>query len=371
MTTKTRAWQFREIGGPEQLELVDHELPPPGPGEALVDIEAIGLNRADLLELAGLYFGPPPSPSFLGQEAVGIITELGPPIDGAGPAAGYEPEVGDRVGLMVGRVDHRGMGAYRSAAIYPQSTLLPVPETLSAIEGAGFFLATLTAVAGLDVGKLTPASADGTRVLVTAASSGVGVVTLQAARIMGAVAIAATTSASKVDRLAQLADHVVVAPTPDALVEGVAIAIGDAGVDLAFDPVGFDYAEALMQTAAQDGHVVVYGLLSGMEAPLDLRAMIFKDVGLHGFTVHRIQRDPELLDAVVSTTLSLAERGGLRPIIADRFAFEDAPKALEAMARNEHFGKIVLEVGESQVVSRESRKAVAIPARKSLIESDL
>ena len=92
---------------------------------------------------------------------------------------------------------------------------------------------------------------------------------------------------------------------------------------------------------------MVYGLLSGMEAPLDLRTMIFKDLGVHGFTIHRIQRDPVLLDEVVRTTLSLAERGGLRPLIADRFSFEEAPKALEAMARNEHFGKIVLEVRES------------------------
>lgn len=346
MTTKTRAWQFCETGGPEQLELVDHELPPPGPGEALVEIEAIGLNRADLLELAGLYFGPPPSPSFLGQEAVGIITELGTPVDGAVPAAGYEPEVGDRVGLMVGRIDHRGMGTYRTSAIYPQSTLLPVPETLSAIEGAGFFLATLTAVAGLNVGHLTPASADGTRVLVTAASSGVGVVALQAARAMGAETIAATTSAAKAARLSGLADHVVVAPTPDDLVEGISAATGGAGIDLAFDPVGFDYAQALMQTAAQDGHVVVYGLLSGMEAPLDLRTMIFKDLGLHGFTIHRIQRYPALLDEVVGTTLGLAESGRLRPLIAERYPFDEAPRALEAMARNEHFGKIVLEVNE-------------------------
>lgn len=346
MSTKTRAWQFRETGGPEQLELVDHELPEPGPGEALVRFEAIGLNRADLLELAGFYFGPPPSPSFLGQEAVGVIAALGPQVPGELPAGGYVPAVGDRVGLMVGRIDHRGMGTYRTTGLYPQRTLLPVPEALSAVEGAGFFLATLTAVAGMYAGSLTPENADGKKLLVTAASSGVGVVTLQAARTMGAMTIGATTSAEKAERLGILADHVVVASTPEVLVEQVSEITDGTGVDLAFDPVGFDYAPALMQTAAQDGHVVFYGLLSGMEAPLDLRTMIFKDLGVHGFTVHRIQRDRELLDEVVGITLGLAERGGLRPVIADSYAFMDAPRALEAMARNEHFGKIVLEVNE-------------------------
>lgn len=346
MTTPTRAWQFQKTGGPENLELVDQELPPPGPGEALVRFEAIGLNRADLLELAGFYFGPPPSPSFLGQEAVGVIAELGPAVPGELPAGGYEPAVGDRVGLMVGRIDHRGMGTYRTAGIYPQRTLLPVPETLSAEEGAGFFLATLTAVAGLHTGGITPESADGQKLLVTAASSGVGVVTLQAARTMGAMTIAATTSSDKAEKLDTLADHVVVASTPEVMVERVSEITGGTGVDLAFDPVGFDYAPALMQTAAQDGHVVFYGLLSGAEAPLDLRTMIFKDLGVHGFTVHRIQRDPALLDEVVGIMLGLAERGGLRPVIADSYPFEEAPKALEAMARNQHFGKIVLEVSD-------------------------
>jgi NADPH:quinone reductase-like Zn-dependent oxidoreductase len=346
MTAPTRAWQFRETGGPEKLELVDHELPPPGPGEARVRFEAIGLNRADLLELAGRYFGPPPSPSFLGQEAVGVIAELGPAVEGEAPAGGYEPAVGDRVGLMVGRIDHRGMGTYRTAGLYPQRTLLPVPETLSAAEGAGFWLATLTAVAGLHAGGLTPETAEGKKLLVTAASSGVGVVTLQAARTMGAKTIAATTSSNKAERLKVLADHVVVASTPEAMVERIAEITGRTGVDLAFDPIGFAYAPALMQTAAQDGHVVFYGLLAGMEAPLDLRTMIFKDLGVHGFTVHRIQRDAALLDEVVGITLGLAERGGLRPVIADSYPFERAPEALEAMARNEHFGKIVLTVGE-------------------------
>jgi len=346
MSTPARAWQFRETGGPEQLELTDHELPPPGPGEALIRVEAIGLNRADLLELAGRYFGQPPSPSFLGQEAVGIITELGSAVEGEAPAGGYEPEVGDRVGLMVGRIDHRGMGTYRTAGVYPQRTLLPVPDNLTAAEGAGFWLATLTAVAGLRAGGMTPATADGKNLLVTAASSGVGVVALQAGRIMGAVTIAATTSSAKAERLGVLADHVVVASTPHVLVERVAEITGGAGVDLAFDPVGFDYSPTLMQTAAQDGHVVVYGLLSGTEAPLDLRTMISKDLGLHGFTVHRIQRDPVLLDEVLGITLGLAERGGLRPVIADRYPFEEAPRALEAMARNDHLGKIVLEVDE-------------------------
>ena len=346
MTTKTRAWQFRETGGPERLELIEHELPPPGPGEARVRFEAVGLIRADLLELAGVYFGPPPSPSFIGQEAVGVIEALGPAIEGGGPVGGRALGVGDRVGLLVGRIDHRGMGTYRTAGIYPQSTLLPLPANLSFPEGAGLWLNTLTALAGLDTGQVTPDNAERKTVLITAASSGVGVVALQAARAMGAKTVASTTSQAKADQLGELADHVVVAPDPEALVEGVGEATDGGGVDLAFDPVGYDYSAALLRAAAQDGHVVVFGLLSGTAAPLDLHTMIFKDLGVHGFTVHRIHRRPGLADRMVRQALDLVESGRLRPIVAATYGFEKAPEALTALSRNEHFGKIVLGVSE-------------------------
>ncbi len=72
--------------------------------------------------------------------------------------------------------------------------------------------------------------------------------------------------------------------------------------------------------------------------------MIFKDLGVHGFTVHRILRNAEALDEVISTALELADNGALRPVIAAEHGFDQAPRALEEMARNEHFGKIILAV---------------------------
>jgi NADPH:quinone reductase-like Zn-dependent oxidoreductase len=238
------------------------------------------------------------------------------------------------------------MGTYRTAGIYPRSTLLPLPENLTFPEGAGLWLNTLTALAGLDAGRVTPDNAEDKTVLITAASSGVGVVALQAARALGAKTIASTTSQAKAERLGDLADHVVVAPNSETLVEGVGAATDGGGVDLAFDPVGYDYAAALLKTAAQDGHVVVYGLLAGTAAPLDLHTMLFKDLGVHGFTVHRIHRRPGLADRLVRQALDLVEGGRLRPIVASTYGFEQAPEALTALSRNQHFGKIVLEVGE-------------------------
>jgi NADPH:quinone reductase-like Zn-dependent oxidoreductase len=359
MSTTARAWQFEGIGGPELLRVVDRELAPPDAGEALVRIRAIGLNRADLLYMAGRYFGPPPSPSYLGQEAVGEIVEIGPPVEGGQPVGGLDLRVGDRVGLLVGRVDYRAIGTYRTAGVYPQNALLPLPESLSFAEGAGFWLVTLTAIGGLRAGGLTADSQSGKRVLVTAASSGVGVMTLQIARAMGAETFAVTTSPTKAGRLETLADHAIVAESAEVLVDEVKRLTDGRGVDLAFDPIGFDYARALMETAAVDGQVVVYGLLSGTEAPLDYRTMIFKDLGLHGYTVHRLLRDPDLLEASVSTALSLAEDGAVRPVIAAEYGFDEAPDALAKMARNEHVGKIVLTVESSKQPAADCRLLTA------------
>ena len=346
MTTTAQAWRFEGIGGPEFLQLTEDDLGTPGPGEALIRIRAIGLNRADLLYLAGRYFGPPPSPSFIGQEAVGEVLALGPKLPEEPAAGALKLEVGTRVGLLVGRVDYSQMGTYRTAGLYLQSALLPLPGGFSWTEGAGFWLTTLTAIGGLRAGGLTPESTTRKRVLATAASSGVGVMTLQAARAMGAETYAATTSPSKAHQLQPLADHVIVATSPETMAEEVKRLTDGSGVDLAFDPVGFDYAQALMDMAAVDGQVVIYGLLSGTEAPLDLKTMIFKDLGIQGFTVHRLLRNNEALEAVISTALELAEQGTLRPVISAKYDFEEAPEALEAMARNEHFGKIVLTVDE-------------------------
>jgi NADPH:quinone reductase-like Zn-dependent oxidoreductase len=346
MTTTAQAWQFEGVGGPELLRLTEHELDTPGPGEALVRIRSIGLNRADLLYLAGRYYGPPPSPSFIGQEAVGEVVALGPELVEEPPATRFDLDVGCRVGLLVGRIDFARMGTYRTAGIFRRNALLPIPATFSFTDGAGLWLTGLTAIGGLRAGGLTSDSPPGQRVLVTAASSGVGVMTLQIARTLGATTFAATTSPAKVGALKALADHVIVASTPADLIDTVKQLTDGAGVDVAFDPVGFAYAPALMQTAAVDGHVVVYGLLSGTEAPLDLRTMIFKDLGVHGFTVHRLLRNPDALDEAVATIIRLADQGSLRPIIAHEIPFEQAPEALRLMERNEHLGKIVLTVDE-------------------------
>jgi NADPH:quinone reductase-like Zn-dependent oxidoreductase len=317
---KARAWRFRHPGGPEVLELTEEEVGPPGPGQALVRVRAVGLNRSELMHLAGRYFGPPPSPSYLGQEAVGEVVDLG---DIEAGSAGLSPrplKAGSRVGLLVGRVDFAGMGSYRTVGCYPADALLPVPDSFTNAEGAAFWLAALTAAGGLWTGGLRPDSPPGRRVLITAASSGIGAMALKIARAWGAHTLAATTSAEKREALEALADEVIVVGSPEELAAGAKEGTGGRGVDVAFDPVGFSYAQALFDAAAQDGHVIYYGLLAGKAAALDLRTMILKDLAVHGYTVYRLQRRPELLREIVARLHRLPAAAAARAAAGDRRA---------------------------------------------------
>jgi NADPH:quinone reductase-like Zn-dependent oxidoreductase len=340
----TNAWSFDRLGGPEVLELGPNELTAPGPGEALVKIRAIGLNRSDLLYMAGRYLTKPEGRSFLGQEAVGEVLALGGTAPGASASSDFALKTGLRVGLLAGRVDYKNMGTYRGHGVYPTNALVPIPEDFTDAEAASFWVGALTMVGACHVVGLGPGLGKGKNVVITAASSAMGVAGLQIARARGARAIAVTTSASKVEALRPLADDVVVAPTPGDIAGGVRKVTGDKGFDVALDAVGHANVAPLFEAAGVEAHILNYGLMAGAESAMNLVALMRKDIDVHGYTIYRNLRHPEKLLAVVADAMDLGRRGLLRPIVAREFPFAEARQALEAMAGNQHLGKLVLRV---------------------------
>ena len=192
------------MGGPEVLELRPCELKELGAGEVMVKVRAIGLNRSDLLYMAGRYLTKPEGRCFLGQEGIGTLEAYGGGLASASAVVGFEPKVGDRVALLAGRVDYKNMGSYRALGIYPSNALVPVPEDFTDAEAAAFWVGALTMVGASHVVGLGPGQGRGKSVVVTAASSAMGVAALQIARARGARAIAVTTSPSKADSLARI-----------------------------------------------------------------------------------------------------------------------------------------------------------------------
>ncbi len=337
---KTRVFQFDRHGDFSELTLRDQELPEPQKGQALVRMRAVGLNNSEARYVGGRYAPPPFFPTSIGSEGVGEIVALGP-VDVEKPAPAETPlRVGARVALLPGRIDVPSTGSYREYGIFPQFALAPVPDTFTDAEGAALWMGLLTAAGCFEMAGLTRHNAEGKRVLVTAATSGVGIMALKLARAWGATTIATTRSADKAAALEAHADRVIVCAEPSQLIEGVKLVCDGKGFDVAIDPVGAAYLAPLSTAAAAGAQIVFYEMMSGREAPLSIPMLMIKDLSVHGFTLFRLLRNPKLVEATLTEGMRLGD--ALKPLIAQSFAFEDAPRALATLVKSEHVGKIVL-----------------------------
>lgn len=344
---KTRFFQFPEYGNPaEVLQLAEQDLPDPGPGQALVRIRAIGMNRSELRYTQGFYVPAREFPTCIGQEAVGEIVALGPSADDGPQANAATPlEVGARVALLPGRIDICGMGAYREIGLYDQAALAPVPDSFSDAEGAAYWMGILTMGGCLEQAGLNPDNAKDKKILITAATSSMGIVALKLAKAWGAETFATSRSAEKAKDLEGVADHVIVCGDSDSLIEGVKAAAGDGGIDVALDPVGADFYPGMLEVAATGGKIVSYELITGPVANLSIPTMMIKDVSIHGFVVFRVYRIPGLLDTLIDQGLQYADQ--VRPIIFKETPWKQAPAALEELGEAKHIGKLILSVSDT------------------------
>ena len=339
---RTRFFQFAEYGRPAAvLRLSEQDLAAPGPGQALVKIKAVGLNRSELKYALGQYVPAREFPSGIGQEAVGEIVALGPPADsGAQPNTATPLTVGARVALLPGRVDICGMGTYRDAGIFDQSALAPVPDDFSDAEGAAYWMGILTMGGCLEQAGLNPDNTSGKKVLITAATSSMGIVALKLAKAWGAQTIATSRSAEKAKDLEAVADHVIVCDDSDTLIAGVNSVTENTGVDVALDPVGADFYPGLISVMANGGQIVSYELITGSTGVISIRNLMINDLSVHGFTIFRVYKTPGLLDVLIAQGMEFADQ--VRPIVSSTFPLEQAPAALEELEAANHVGKLVL-----------------------------
>ena len=196
--------RFHKLGGPEVLQLDELPLPEPGPGEVRLRVKAIGLNRAEVMFRMGRYLAQPELPSKIGYEASGIVEAVGPGVDQSwiGKTASTVPAFAVNV-----------YGVYGEVTVVPVYAIAQYPEKLSYEEGTSIWMQYLTAYGALiQQGKL----AKGDFVLITAASSSVGIAAIEIVRAEGAISIATTrTSKKKAELLALGADHVIATEEED------------------------------------------------------------------------------------------------------------------------------------------------------------
>ncbi|WP_342349391.1 zinc-dependent alcohol dehydrogenase family protein [uncultured Nitrospira sp.] len=324
--------RFHQIGGPEVLNLEDLPLAEPGKGEIRMKVEAIGLNRAEIMLRKGQYLETPQLPSRLGYEAAGVIDAVGQGVT--------DLRVGDRVSTIPS-FSMSQYGVYGESAIVPASAAAKYPDTLSPIEGAAIWMQYMTAFGALiEYGGLKK---DDT-VLITAASSSVGLAAIQIVKAAGGVAIATTRGADKKAFLLEAgADHVIVTDEEDLVERGMALTSGK-GVRLVFDPVAGPLLEQLAAVTAPGGIIFEYGALAPHPTPYPLFPALAKGLTIRGYTLFEIVKNPEMLKRGKEYIYQGLESGALKPIIDRTFPLTEIAEAHRYMVSNQQKGKIVVTV---------------------------
>ncbi|CDZ77533.1 Quinone oxidoreductase 1 [Legionella massiliensis] len=325
--------RFHEVGGPDVLRLEKLPLSEPGKGEVRLRVHAIGLNRAECMFRLGQYLIQPQFPSKIGYEASGVIDAVGPDVD--------KQLIGKKFST-VPCFDLGKYGVYGEAAIVPAYALAAYPEKLSFAEGTAIWMQYMTAYGALvHYGKI----AQGDYVLITAASSSVGIAAIEIAKAQGAISIATTrTKAKKAELLELGADHVIVTNDED-LPSRVKEITGGKGARIIFDPVAGKGIEALAEAASQGGIIFVYGNLSGETSmPYPLFAALGKGLTIRGYTLFEITSNQELRPKLEKYIADHLQSGAFKPKIARSFTLDNIVEAHRYMESNEQIGKIIVTV---------------------------
>jgi NADPH:quinone reductase-like Zn-dependent oxidoreductase len=322
--------RFHELTGPTALKFEDHPSREPKAGEVRIRVQAVGLNRAEALYTRGQYLEQPRLPSGLGYEAAGIVEAVGPGVDSTW------------IGRHISTVPGFSMNDYSvlgEEAVVPVASIACYPDKLSPTEAAAIWMQYLTAWGALvNIARIVKRDF----VLITAASSSVGLAAIQIVKEEGATAIATTRTSKKRDELLALgADHVIATAEED-LIARVREITGGKGSRVIFDPVAGPFVEQLVAAAAHHAILIEYGSLSLQPTPFPLFAAMHKQLTMRAYTLHEVNHDPDLSRSGREYVFDRVADGRFTPKIDKVFPFADTVKAYQYLESNQQIGKVVI-----------------------------
>ncbi len=311
-----------------QVEWVDRPTPACDVGEVRIRVAAAGLNRADLLQLAGNYPPPPGASDTLGLECAGIVSEVGPGCD--------DWQVGDRVcALLAG-------GGVAEEVVVDARHVLPLPEGLSLHEAAA--LPEVYATAWLNLFQLAGLK-PGEKVLLHAGASGVGSAAIQLCKAFGSSCWVSVGSQDRLTYCESLGASGGVIRDKD----GLQVPDDFGPFQVILDPVGASYAALNLKLLALDGRWVNIGMMGGRKAEVDIALVLGKRIQLIGSTLRN--RDDlfkaELLRDLRQHVWPLFSEGRLKPQLARTFPIAEAQEAYATLEGNQVNGKLVLVIDDS------------------------
>jgi NADPH2:quinone reductase len=317
-----RAVQVERTGGPEVLVVREVDDPKPGPGEAVVDVAASGVNFIDVYHRTGLY--PVPLPFTPGTEGAGTVVAVG---DGVG-----QVRPGDRVGWV------NIVGTYAEQAVVPADRLIPLPDGIDVETAASSLLQGMTAQYLV---RSTYQVRPGDDALVHAAAGGMGQLLTQLIRHLGGRVVATTSTPEKAELARAAGADVVVGY--DEVVDAVRGFTDGDGVCVAYDGVGANTFEASLASLAPRGYFVSYGSSSGPVPPVD--PLRLSRAGSLFFTrptlAHYIAARDEMLQRA-DEVFGWIAAGVLRVAVTERYPLAEVGRAQADLEGRRSTGKLLI-----------------------------
>jgi len=316
-----KALVITRFGGPEVLEIENVPDSHAAPEQVIVNVEAGGLNFADLLTARGGYAGTPKPPLVAGREFAGV-----------------EERTGRRV---MGYTQWAAFAA--STAAYP-ALLWPVPERWSAEEAAAFPVNFFTAYFAYWKAGLVEKPA-GTRVLIHAVAGGVGTAAVEIGKILGIEMYGTSSSEDKLSRVRELGLQHGINYKKQDYQEAIKDLTRGEGVDAVFEMLGGEHVAKSVKCVREFGRVIVYGSATGETPQLDTRLLYPKGASVHGLWLTYLSQNRTLMQSAWKQLSAWLAEDKLRPVIGKVFPLHEARAAYTLMQEGKNYGKVVLKIG--------------------------
>jgi len=315
-----KALMITRFGGPEVLEVQDAPEPHAGPEQVIVNIEAGGLNFADILTARGGYHGTPKPPLIAGREFAGIDTESGKRVMGYTQWAAF---------------------AEKTAAC--RSLLWPVPQSWTPEQAAAFPVNFFTAYFAYWKAGLIDKPA-GARVLIHAVAGGVGTAAVQIGKILGVEIYGTSSSEEKLTKVRELGLQHGINYKKQDYQEAIKDLTHGEGVDAVFEMLGGEHVSKSVKCLRQFGRVIVYGSATGETPMLDTRLLYAKGASVHGLWLTYLSQNRELMASAWKQVSEWLAAGKLNPVIGKIFSLQQGREAYTLMQEGKNCGKIVLKI---------------------------
>ncbi|MDP2699879.1 NAD(P)H-quinone oxidoreductase [Thalassospira sp.] len=329
-SAKMQAIVIDKTGETPVLIMGEADMPVLTDGCVLIRIKAAGVNRPDLMQVAGMYPPPPGASDIPGLELAGEIVACAPDVT--------DSQVGDKVCALVTG------GGYAQYAVVPAGQCLPVPDGFSMVEAASLPETFFTVWHNLfEKGRLQA----GETVLIHGGSSGIGTTAIQMAKAFGAHVITTVGTDEKARACRDLgADAVIHYRTEDFVARVMDLTDGK-GANVILDMVAGDYVGRNFKCAAFEGRILIIAFLNGPKAETNFTPLLLKRLTLMGSTLRAqpVARKSEIAISLKQHVWPLIAQGKIKPVIYQTLPLSKAQKAHEILRDGHHIGKVVLENG--------------------------